>query len=179
MFSQTVRAAVLVTRSIPGAVDDFADVYAAHHREAVRLAYLLCGDPHRAEDAVAEAFVKVYRQWRMGRIAQPRAYIRRAVVNEVNSRFRRLALERRHAAVRTGDDRGSRASDEQVADADAMITALGQLPARQRTAIVLRYYLDLSEQDAATAMGVSVGTVKSSVSRGLERMRALVREEVG
>jgi RNA polymerase sigma-70 factor (sigma-E family) len=169
----------LVTRGIPRAVDDFADVYATHHREAVRLAYLLCGDSYRAEDAVAEAFVKVYRQWRIGRITQPRAYIRRAVVNEVNSRFRRLALERRQAAVRSGDDRGPRACDEQVADADAMIMALLQLPVRQRTAIVLRYYLDLSERDAATAMGVSVGTVKSSVSRGLERMRALVREEVG
>ncbi|MGH8897070.1 MAG: SigE family RNA polymerase sigma factor [Egibacteraceae bacterium] len=167
-----------MTRSATGVADDFADVYAAHHREAVRLAYLLCGDPHRAEDAVAEAFVKVYRQWRVGRITQPRAYIRRAVVNEVNSRFRRLALERRQAAVRSGDDRGARAPDQQVADADEMIAALAQLPTRQRTAIVLRYYLDLSEQDAATAMGVSVGTVKSSVSRGLERMRALVGEEV-
>ena len=168
----------MVIRSTVGVADDFADVYAAHHHDAVRLAYLLCGDPYRAEDAVADAFVKMYRQWRLGRIIQPRAYLRRAVVNEVNSRFRRLALERRHAAVRSGDDRGARASDEQAADADEMITALAKLPARQRTAIVLRYYLDLSEQDAAAAMGVSVGTVKSSVSRGLDRMRALVRGEV-
>jgi len=176
-FRADGKVAVLVRRSAAGVADDFADVYAAHHREAVRFAYLLCGDLHRAEDAVAEAFVKVYRQWRVGRVMQPRAYIRRAVVNEVNSRFRRLALERRQAAVRSGHDHGVRAFDEQVADADAMITALAQLSPRQRTAIVLRYYLDLSEQDAATAMGVSVGTVKSSVSRGLERMRALVREE--
>lgn len=169
----------MVTRSMVGVVGDFADVYAAHHSEVLRLAYLLCGDPHRAEDAVAEAFVKVYRQWRTGRITQPRAYIRRAVVNEINSRFRRLALERRQAATWSGDDRGERATDEQIVDEDAVIAALGHLPARQRTAIVLRYYLDLSEQDTAATMGVSVGTVKSSVSRGLERLRTLIGEEVG
>ena len=156
--------------------EDFADVYAAHHAEALRVAYLLCGDPHRAEDAVADAFVKVYRRWRRGGITRPRAYIRRAVVNEVNSRFRRLALERREAEKRSGDLRGAREPDEQLADSDALITALGRLPARQRTAIVLRYYLDLPEQEAADAMGVSVGTVKSSVSRGLERLRAVMGE---
>src|SRR5688572_32676184 len=95
---------------------EFADVYAAHHAEALRLAYLLCGDAHRAEDAVADAFVKVYRRMRRGDITSPRAYVRRAVVNELNSRFRRLALERREAAKRTGDDRGARSADEQLAD---------------------------------------------------------------
>ena len=164
-----MRTATVATQSRAG-VDGFADVYAAHHAEALRIAYLLCGDPHRAEDAVAEAFVKVYRRWSKGGIAQPRAYIRRAVVNEVNSRFRRLAVERREAAKRSGDD-------EQVVDADAMFSALQRLPERQRTAIVLRYYADLTEQDTAAAMDISVGTVKSSVSRGLARMRALLGEE--
>jgi DNA-directed RNA polymerase specialized sigma24 family protein len=73
---------------------DFAGVFAAHHAEALRLAYLLCGDQQRAEDAVADAFVKVWRRWERGDIASPRAYIKRAVANEVNSRFRRLRLER-------------------------------------------------------------------------------------
>ena len=171
-----MRTATVATQSRAG-VDGFADVYAAHHAEALRIAYLLCGDPHRAEDAVADAFVKVYRRWSKGGIAQPRAYIRRAVVNEVNSRFRRLAVERREAAKRSGDDRGARGDDEQVVDADAMFSALQRLPERQRTAIVLRYYADLTEQDTAAAMDISVGTVKSSVSRGLARMRALLGEE--
>ncbi|MPZ89170.1 MAG: hypothetical protein GEU81_14105, partial [Nitriliruptorales bacterium] len=92
-------------------VSDFADVYAAHHAEALRLAYLLCGDAHRAEDAVADAFVKVWRRWERGGIDSPRAYVRRAVVNEVNSRFRRLRLERREAQRRTGDDRGTQRHD--------------------------------------------------------------------
>ncbi|MBA2528871.1 MAG: SigE family RNA polymerase sigma factor [Euzebyales bacterium] len=169
----TVAAGRLVTDA-----GDFAGVYAAHHPEALRLAYLLCGDAHRAEDTVADVFVKVYRQTRRGAIACPRAYIRRAVVNEVNSRFRRLALERREARRRWGDDRGTRAADEQLADADQVFTALRSLPQRQRTAVVLRYYADLSEADAAAAMGVSVGTVKSSVSRGLDRLRTLLGQEV-
>ncbi len=155
----------------------FADVYAAHHAEALRLAYLLCGDVTRAEDAVAEAFVKVWRRWEAGAVTSPRAYVRRAVVNEVNSRFRRLRLERREAQRRHGDDRGARAHDEDLADADQLLGALRQLPARQRTAIVLRYYSDLSEAETAAAMDCSVGTVKSSVSRGLARLRAIVPAE--
>jgi RNA polymerase sigma-70 factor (sigma-E family) len=156
---------------------DFADVFAAHHAEALRVAYLLTGDRHRAEDVVSEAFVKVFRRWGAG-VEQPRAYIRRAVVNEANSRFRRLALERREAAKRSGDERGARGADEQLADQDAVFKALRRLPERQRTALVLRYYSDLPEREVAEAMGVSVGTVKSSVSRGLERLRAELPEEV-
>ena len=156
--------------------EDFASVYAAHHAEALRLAYLLCGDPHRAEDAVAEAFVRVYRQTRRGDIRNPRAYVRRAVVNEVNSRFRRLALERREASKRSGDDRGTRGPDDNLADSDQMFNALRQLSERQRTAIVLRFYEDLPEKAIAEAMGVSVGTVKSTLSRGMDRLRAVLEE---
>ncbi|MPZ88087.1 MAG: sigma-70 family RNA polymerase sigma factor, partial [Nitriliruptorales bacterium] len=111
-----------------------------------------------------------------GGIDSPRAYVRRAVVNEVNSRFRRLRLERREAQRRTGDDRGTQRHDDHLADAEQMTTALAQLPVRQRTAIVLRYYADLSEADTAEVMRCSVGTVKSSVSRGLRRLRALMGE---
>jgi RNA polymerase sigma-70 factor (sigma-E family) len=159
----------------PAAVSaDFAEVFAAHHAEALRIAYLLCGDPHRAEDAVADAFVRVYRRWRRGGIEHPRSYIRRAVVNEVNSRFRRLAVERREAARHHGDDRGMRDAADQLAEQDELFRALQQLPERQRTAIVLRYWGDLPEADVAEAMGTSVGTVKSSVSRGLARLRAVM-----
>jgi RNA polymerase sigma-70 factor (sigma-E family) len=168
------RAVVVPYTAAPAS--DFADVYAAHHAEAVRLAYLLCGDAHRAEDAVADAFVKVWRRWERGGIDSPRSYVRRAVVNEVNSRFRRLRLERREAQRRTGDERGARHHDEQLADAEEMAAALARLPTRQRTAIVLRYYADLSEAETAEAMDCSLGTVKSSVSRGLRRLRSLMGE---
>lgn len=157
---------------------EFSGIYAAHHAESLRLAYLLTGDRHHAEDVVADAFVKVYRRWRRGGIDQPRAYIRRAVVNESNSRFRRLALERRAAQRLTADDRGARVADEQLADADQVFQALRRLPERQRTALVLRYYADLPERDIAQAMDVSVGTVKSSVSRALDKLRDVLGEEV-
>ena len=157
---------------------DFAQVYAAHHPEALRLAYLLCGSRERAEDAVAEAFVRVYRQMGRGDIQHPRAYVRRAVVNEVNSRFRRLALERREAAKRTGDDRGARGAEESLADTDEMFAALRQLSDRQRTVVVLRFYEDLSEKAIAEAMGISIGTVKSTLSRGMDKLRSLLAEEV-
>ena len=157
---------------------DFAQVYAAHHAEALRLAYLLCGNRERAEDAVAEAFVRVYRQMGRSDIQHPRAYVRRAVVNEVNSRFRRLALERREASKRTGDDRGARGADEALADTDEMFAALRQLSDRQRTVVVLRFYEDLSEKAIAEAMGISIGTVKSTLSRGMDKLRSLLAEEV-
>jgi RNA polymerase sigma-70 factor (sigma-E family) len=159
-------------------MDGFAEVFAAHHAEALRVAYLLTGDCHRAEDAVSDAFVKVYRAWQRGGIEQPRAYIRRAVVNEVNSRFRRLALERREAQRQRGDERGARTAEDDVSDADALAGALRRLPPRQRTAVVLRYYADLSEAEAARAMGVSVGTVKSATHRGLATLRTHLAEAV-
>lgn len=157
---------------------DFADIYAAHHAEALRLAYLLTGDAHRAEDVVSDAFIKVFRRWDDTAISQPRAYIRRAVINEANSRFRRLAIERREAAKQTGDGRGSLSADDQVANQDQVFAALRRMPERQRTALVLRFYSDLPEREIAAAMDVSVGTVKSSLSRGLDRLRAELGQEV-
>lgn len=168
----------LAVAHAPATAADFADVYAAHHAEALRLAFLLTGDRHRAEDAVADAFVNVYRQLRRTEIAQPRAYVRRAVVNEVNSRFRRLALERRHAAARSGDERGQLQPADAMADHDEMFVALRGLPQRQRTVVVLRYYEDLAEKDIAAAMGVSVGTVKSTLHRALANLRSRLGEGV-
>jgi RNA polymerase sigma-70 factor (sigma-E family) len=168
----------LAVARVDQAHSDFAEVYALHHAEALRLAYLLCGDRTRAEDAVADAFVKVYRQMQRTDVREPRAYIRRAVVNQINSGFRRLALERREAAKRSGDERGRRTSDEDIADHDEMFTALRSLPQRQRTVVVLRYYQDLPEKQIAEVMGVSVGTVKSTLHRALERLRSVLGEEV-
>lgn len=167
---------VLAGSSARSMESDFAQIYAAQHAKAVRLAYLLCGDADRAEDEVADAFVKVYRRWKRGGIDDPGPYIRRAVVNQVNSRFRRLAVERREARKLSGDERGTRTVDEHFADTDVLVTALATLPARQRTAIVLRYYADLSLAETAEAMDISVGTVKSTVSRGMENLRTAMGE---
>lgn len=147
--------------------------------DLLRLAWLLTGDRQDAEDAVGEALARVLRRWGDTTIDNPVAYLRRAVVNEVNSSFRRLRTRRAHQRRRHGDDRGQRAADEQIADADALGRALLRLPPRQRSAVVLMYYEQLSQAEAARALGCSVGTVKSNCSRGLDRLRALLDRQVG
>lgn len=158
--------------------DEFADAVAAHYDEALRLAWLLAGDRHRAEDAVGEALAKTLRRWRRQPIRNPRAYIRRAVVNEVNSGLRSLVRDRRGRERRTGEGRGDRGPDERVADQHALMSALARLPGRQRTAVVLFYYEDLSQEQTAKAMGCAVGTVKSNLSRGLDNLREVLDGEV-
>ena len=150
---------------------EFAEVFNEHHRRAVRLAYLLTSDADQAEDIVAEAFAKVYVKWRRGGVRDVGAYLRRAVANEANSRLRRRYLERRHAEHRTGDERGVRRVEDHTADQDQVWWALDRLPAKQRTAVVLRYFEELSEAETAEVLGVSTGTVKSQVSRGLDRLQ--------
>lgn len=171
-----------MSQQLPSAPEDpdqsFEAVVRARYDELLRLAWLLTGDQHQAEDAVGEALAKVLRRWRRTPVDNPPAYVRRAVVNEVNSAFRRLRTRRRHDARRHGDERGRLTTDEQLADADAIGRALAQLPAKQRTAVVLRFYEDLSQAEAAQVMGCSVGAVKSNCSRGLDRLRTLLDQQV-
>lgn len=157
---------------------DFAEAVSAHYDDALRLAWLLTGDRDRAEDAVGEALAKCLRRWRRQDVRDPRAYIRRAVVNEVNSGWRRLIREREGQQRRHGDDRGPGEPDEQVADRDAVVAALRSLPPRQRAAVVLYYYEGLSQQEAAEVLGSSVGTIKSNLSRGLTKLRERLEGQV-
>lgn len=163
----------------PLAQPSFEAVVKERYDRLLRLAALLTGDQHEAEDAVAEALMKVWHRWGRVDVEDPGAYLRRAVVNEVNSSFRRLRTRRRYRERRRGDGRGERATEQQMVDADVVGRALARLPARQRTAVVLLYYDDLSHAEAASLMGCSVGTVKSSCSRGLDRLRSLLDGEVG
>ena len=154
--------------------DAFAAVFNAHHRDAVRLAYLLTSDADQAEDIVSDAFAKVWTQWQKGRVDDVGAYLRRAVANTAKSRLRRRYLERREAERRTGDDRGVRRLDDHAAEQDQVWQAIQRLPDRQRAVVVLRYYEDLSVEETAEILGVSQGTVKSQTARGLDRLRELV-----
>ena len=155
--------------------DDFSAVFREHHAPAVRLAFLLCGDQQWAEDAVAEAFAATYVQLGRGRVDDVGAYLRRAVVNQVRGGIRRRVVERRYAARLVPPAR-SGSFEEGAADRDAIWVALRRLPTRQRAAVVLRYYVDLSEAEAAAALGCSLPAVKSLSSRGLQAMRALLVE---
>lgn len=154
--------------------NSFADVFEAHYVRAVRLAYLHCGDRHRAEDAVAEAMAKVYVRWRQGKIHDVGRYLRQAVVNQVRQGARRRAVADRAIHRRRGDLRGVRTVDDDIAARDEMMRALQQLPDGQRLAVVLRYYEQLSVAETAEVMGIGTGGVKSQTSRGLAGLRELL-----
>jgi len=150
----------------------YTELFNTERRYALRLAYVLTGDHDLAEEVVADAFVHMYPQWQRSRIDDPHAYLRRAVINEVNSAFRRREVRRR--PVRAERPRVASGADTGVDDRDAVQHALLQLPVRQRAAVALRYLEDLSERETAEALGMSVGSVKSQVSRGLDRLRGIL-----
>ena len=156
--------------------DSFAAIVKAHYQSLARLAYVLCGDRHQAEDAVAEACARVWPRWRDREIDNLGAYLRRAVINQVHGGLRRRVIEarsERHTQSRVSPDRSP---DGQVSDRDLLWRALLQLPSGQRAVIALRYYEDRSEDETATLLGVPVGTVKSRAARGLARLQQLLRE---
>jgi RNA polymerase sigma-70 factor (sigma-E family) len=155
---------------------DFDSFYRDQRDHAVRLAYLLCGDHHVAEEVAAEALARVYRAWRRVRIDNAETYLRRTVVNEVRSRGRRHMLERREQQRRVPALFTPGGADRAV-DRHVLVAALIRLPVHQRAPIVLRYFEDLSETETARVLSCRVGTVKSSVSRGLVRLRELMGEE--
>jgi RNA polymerase sigma-70 factor (sigma-E family) len=145
------------------------ELYAAHAPEAVRLAYLLTGDRALAEDLAQEAFVRMFGRFRdLRRPEAFRAYLRTTVVNLSRSHFRRARVERAFLA-RTGAEPA--AAEPEPEPRSELWEALGTLTPRQRAAIVLRYYEDLSETQTADVLRCPVGTVKSLVSRGMERLR--------
>ena len=152
-------------------MDSFEDVYLAEQRRAYKLACLLCRDAATAEDVVAAAFVSSWRRWSGGTVAEFGPYLRRAVVNEAIAGFRRRAHEARRRSAQP-ERRAPAGPEEAVVDRQTLHEALLRLPVRQRTAVVLRYYEDLSEADIARWMSTSVGTTKAHLSRGLVALRA-------
>jgi RNA polymerase sigma factor (sigma-70 family) len=142
-----------------------AVLFRARYPEMVRLADLLGADD--PEDIAQEAFARLIRKY--GSLRHPDAalaYVRASVCNLTRNRHRHLRVVRLRTPAGHDED-----SSEQVAmlreDHREVLTALAELPPRRREAIVMRYWLDLSEREIAAAMGVSPGTVKSHVSRGL------------
>jgi RNA polymerase sigma-70 factor (sigma-E family) len=152
------------------------DLYRAHAPDALRLAYLLTGDRGLAEDLTQDAFVKVV--GRFHDLRNPDAfwwYLRRTIVNLSRSHFRRRRTERAWLVRQQVDEAHN---DPDVGERERLRAALLSLRPEQRAAIVLRYFEDLSEADTAQALGVAVGTVKSMVSRGMERLRKELQDDV-
>ncbi|MCZ2812736.1 MULTISPECIES: SigE family RNA polymerase sigma factor [unclassified Modestobacter] len=153
----------------------FEDFVSREQPGLLRLAVLLAGDRGHAEDLVQTALLKTYRHWgRITRSGEPTAYVRRVLVTTHTSWRRRLSTTEQ--VVEALPDR----ADPTVApDTDEELrAALRSLPPRMRTAVVLRYYADLSEQQAAEAMGCSPSTVNTQTARGLQRLRAALADPV-
>ena len=153
------------------------EMYAVHATAATRLAFLLTGDQELAQDLVHDAFIRT-----AGRFQHLRssgsfgAYLKRVVVNLSRDHFRKKAVERRSLdkvraeipAQTEGHDPSHRSS---------LMPALAQLPYRQRVAIVLRYYEDMTEGQVAEAMNVSARAARSLLSRGMATLRTLMESE--
>lgn len=157
-------------------VDRLERLYSENMAAAVRLAYLMTGDQQQARDIAQDAFVKV--AGRFHGLRNPDAfpaYLRTTVVNLSRGHLRRLRTQRAYLARQPA--RETPAPTPDVETRDEMWSALQRLPVRQRAALVLRYYDDLSERQIADALGSSESAVKSLLSRGLQQLRAEMRGE--
>jgi RNA polymerase sigma-70 factor (sigma-E family) len=156
----------------------FADFVAARSGTLHRAAYLMVGDAQLAQDLVQEALTKAYVAW--PRLRDPSAvesYTRKALTTTAIGWYRKKSWgERVVGALPEGAQPGHEADIDERA---WLWQALQELPVRQRAAIVLRYYQDLTEAQTADAMGCAIGTVKSQVSAGLKKLRDRLGDEAG
>ena len=177
----------LVSRAPRGVLDWRADagplvtaLYQAHGVGLIRLAVVMLGDRPAAEDVVQEAFCGLYRRWdHLDDPGNALRYLRSSVLNGCRSVLR----NRGRLRLRLGQEPGRPDSVESAESTAlvgeehrAVLAALRRLPDRQREALVLRFYLELSEAEIAQAMGISQGTVKSTVSRALAALGRLLGE---
>jgi len=156
------------------AEEDFVAFVAAAWPRLVRTAFLLTGDHAGAEDLAQSALVRAHRRWRsIRRQDRPEVYVRRVMVNLHRSWWRRHRGRERLVAQVPETAAGSHPGDDtgQQGRELALAGALADLPPRMRATLVLRFYEDLTEQQAADVLGCSVGTVKTQTSRGLARLR--------
>ena len=152
---------------------EFTDFVADHGGHLLRTACLVTGDAHLGEDLLQTALAKAYGSWdKVCRAEHPVAYVRRLMVNAHLSWLRRPASTER--VVETFPDRGTGDFSAAHAGTDRLRTALLGLAPRVRTAVVLRYFDDLSEADTAELMGCSRSTVNNHVTRGLAALRGLL-----
>jgi RNA polymerase sigma-70 factor (sigma-E family) len=142
---------------------NFGDFYADHYADLVRLATLLSGSADAAPDLVQDCFVRLHGRWTA--VHDPLPYVRRSVVHACASHHRRVARVRRVPAPVAQDS-------ELVAD--ELEDALAKLPARQRAAVMLRYYGDLPDADIARALRCRPGTVRSLIHRALADLRKVI-----
>jgi RNA polymerase sigma-70 factor (sigma-E family) len=154
---------------------DFTAFVRARSARLVHIAHMLCGDPDLAEDMVQSALEKAYLRWDRIELGDPFGYVRQAVVNHHLSWLRRRPWRERAVGGSADLDRDAVLVDDHasgVQQSQVVTAALGGLTRRERAVVVLRYVEDLSEADTAANLGVAVGTVKSTASRALTKLRS-------
>jgi RNA polymerase sigma-70 factor (sigma-E family) len=155
-------------------------LYEAHALGMIRLAHIMLGDRQSAEDVVQEAFCGLYRRW--SHLSDPASavhYVRSAVLNGCRSVLRRRAtsLAPRGLAGVAGPVQSAESAVLTIAERDAIMRAVRRLPPRQREALVLRFYLDLSAEETATTMGITASTVRSATHRALASLGRMLQEQ--
>jgi RNA polymerase sigma-70 factor (sigma-E family) len=159
--------------AVAGSDEGFREFVLSASPSLLRTGWMLTGDRALAEDLLQTALAKTWPHWsRISKDGAPSAYVRTVMVRTYASwAGRRWWGEAPTESLpqNAAEDGAYRAADER----DRLARSLAALPRQQRAVVVLRYYLDLSEQQAADALGVSVGTVKTQASRALSRLRAM------
>lgn len=161
------------TGADPGSESEYVAFVEASWARYSRLAMMLTGDCHQAEELLQDTLVKLYVRWRREPIhGDPHAYLRRMLVNGRVSRWRSLRRER---LVAEPPDRQDPGADPDTPDKE-LHRALMRLPRGQRAVVVLRHYEELTEREVAEVLGCSVGTVKSQNARAMRQLRAVLGE---
>lgn len=150
---------------------EFSEFMHGRWLQLVRLGYVLTGDQGLAEDLAQTALARAYASWpQIRRAGDPDAYVRRVMVNANHGRFRKRRVPEQLAAAvpEPPPVDAAEGSDDRV----TLIAALLSLPVGQRSVVVMRFWLDMTETQVAAALGCSVGNVKSQASRALAKLRA-------
>jgi RNA polymerase sigma-70 factor (sigma-E family) len=149
------------------------ELYSMHYLSLVRLAAMLVRDTPTAEEVVQDAFIAMHDGWdRLRDSEKALAYMRQAVVNRSRSVLRHRMVIEKNAPKPAPDMPSAEHGAMTLLERSAVVAALRDLPERQREAIVLRYYADLSEAEIAATMHITRGAVKSHTSRGMAALRA-------
>lgn len=181
--TETLAASALVPDVRPAASAWDADrlvteIYHGEYKSLVRLAVLLVHDVPTAEEVVQDAFEAMHTAWRRLREKEKAlSYLRQAVVNRSRSVLRHRTVVDKNAPKPAPDEPSAEHGALALIERSAVIAALRMLPDRQREAVVLRYYADLSEADIAATMGISRGAVKSHTARAMAALKSILELE--
>ena len=161
-----------------GADRAVTELYGAHYRSLTRLAAMLVHDAGTAEEVVQDSFVAMHASWwRLRDGDKALAYLRQSVVNRSRSVLRHRLVVDKNAPKALPDMPSAEQGANALLERSAVIAALRTLPARQREALVLRYYADLSEAQIASTMGISRGAVKSHMARAIASLRCVMERD--